>query len=334
MKRRGGRWRLLGICSRAVLGAALVLASSACQPRHEQLSAVVHDLVAELPGAELHREVGTIDFGTAAARPFLAQGWYQNEGGGRQGPTIVWSKGERSALDFWLAATRALRAEIRCAPFEPPDGLPQVVTLELNGRRIGELTLRPKLNDYAIDLPRDAQIAGPNRLEFRYRIATRAQHRLLAVSWDLLRLLPGPAVPAELPRAEARPGASALVLPFGTEAGYHFALEEGGTLFLQGLRGQESGTLQVIAQEEGGPEKLLGTLKPGTGPRTLELPGDGERLVRLVLRAVPDNPGSDGGLLLLGPAVRVLAAARHDQTAASIPPERPNVIIYLVDTLR
>jgi len=334
MKRRGGRWRLLDICSRAILGAALVLASSACQPRHEQLSPVVHDLVAELPAAELHREVGTIDFGTAAARPFLAAGWYPNEGGGRQGPTIVWSKGERSALDFWLAAPRALRAEIRCAPFEPPDGLPQVVTLELNGRRIGELTLRPKLNDYAIDLPRDAQIAGPNRLEFRYRSATRAQHRLLAVAWDLLRLVPSPAAPAELPRAETRPGSPALLLPFGTEAGYHFALEEGGTLSLQGLRGQKSGTLQVIAQEEGGREKLLDTLKPGTGPRTLELPGDGERLVRLVLRAVPDDPGSTGGLLLLGPAVRALVAAHENRTAASTPPARPNVIIYLVDTLR
>src|SRR5215210_4610789 len=188
---------------RALCAAALALALTACSPTNPNIP-VVHDLVAELPAAELHREVGTIDFGTAAARPFLAKGWYQNEGGGRHGPTVVWSQGEKSALDFWLAAPRALRAEIRCAPFEPPDGLPQVVTLELNGRRIGEISLRPKLNGYAIDLPRDAQTAGPNRLEFRYRRVTRAQHRQLAVSWDLLRLVPSPAVPAELPRAEAR----------------------------------------------------------------------------------------------------------------------------------
>ncbi|HKH48359.1 MAG TPA: sulfatase [Thermoanaerobaculia bacterium] len=318
---------------RALCAAALALALTACSPTNPNIP-VVHDLVAELPAAELHREVGTIDFGTAAARPFLAKGWYQNEGGGRHGPTVVWSQGEKSALDFWLAAPRALRAEIRCAPFEPPDGLPQVVTLELNGRRIGEISLRPKLNGYAIDLPRDAQTAGPNRLEFRYRRVTRAQHRQLAVSWDLLRLVPSPAVPAELPRAEARPGSPALLLPFGTEAGYHFALKDGGKLSLQGLRGQKSGTLQVIAQEEGGREKLLETLQPGTGPRTLELPGRGERLVRLVLRAVPDDAGSTGGLVLLGPAVRSLRGTRNDRTADRGGPERPNVIIYLVDTLR
>lgn len=326
----------------ALCAAALALTLAACSPEQPapKRIAVVHNLVAELPAAELHRETGAIDFGTAEARAVLREGWYQNEGGGQGGPTVVWSKGRRSTLEFWLAAPRALRAEMRCAPYEPPDGLPQRVTILLNGRQIGELSLRPKLNGYALELPAAAQVAGRNRLEFRYRRTTRFQHRHLAVSWDLLRFTPGPAVAAELPRAEPRPGSQtpALFLPLGTEAGYYLALEHGGTLSLQGVRGQgqERGTVQVIVQEEGSEEKVLETLRAGTGPRSLELPGRGARLVRLVLRAVPDGSAATGGFVLLGPAVRATGTAREDGSAAGSGggEARPNVIIYLVDTLR
>lgn len=318
---------------------ALTLAACSPQPSARQVP-VTHDLVAELPAAELHREVGTIDFGTPGARPFLVAGWYQNERGRKHGPTMVWSQGKRSTLEFWLAAPRALRAEVRCAPVDLPAGRPQVVIVELNGRRIGELTLRPKLNDYAITLPAGAQKAGPNRLDFQYRHVRRFSRRHLAVSWDLLRLTPGPAAPAELPRAAPRPGSQtpALFLPSSTEAGFYLVLEGGGTLSLQGVRGQgpQSGTLQVLARNERGEEKLLESLPAGTGPRSLELPGHGERLVRLALRAVPGAAGgAGGGLVLLGPAVRALAAAGHDETASSAGfPERPSLIVYLIDTLR
>ena len=316
---------------------ALALTLTACRPRPPQVP-VVHDLVAELPAAEIRREVEVIDFGGPTSRIHLREGWYQNEGGGRRDRTVVWSRGPGSAVEFWLAAPRPLRATLRCAPFPPPDGQPQGVTVLLNGRRIGELSLRPKLNDYALALPTGAQAAGPNRLEFSYRRVTRFQHRQLAVSWDLLRLTPGPAAPAELPQAAVRPGSSTptLVLPPGTEAGYYLALQGGGTFSLQGVRSQKSGggALQVLSQEEGGQEKLLETLPAGTGPRSLPLSGRGERLVRLALRAVP-SAGSRGGLVLLGPAVRGLSSVPRRETASGAPgPDRPNVIVYLVDTLR
>jgi choline-sulfatase len=324
--------------------AALALTFAACSQQSPPLKrvAVVRDLVAELPSAELHREIGAIDFGTPAARPSLGEGWYGNEGGGRQGPTVVWSRGRRSEVNLWLATPRDLRAEVRCAPYDPLDGKPQVVTVELNGQRIGELTLRPKLGDYSIELPKSAQLPGRNQLTFRYRKVTRTDRRHLAVSWDTLRLSPGsPAgsMDGGLPRAAERAAsqAPALLLPFGTEAGYYFDLEEGGTLSLQGIRGQGDGAgeLQVIAQEDGGRERVLETLAAGSGPRTIEIPGRGERLVRLALRAVPASIGTAGGFVVLGPAVRAIGHARDEATARAKPPaERPNVIIYLVDTLR
>ena len=327
-----------GWCGALLLALSFALLLTACSPGPDQIP-IVHDLVAELPAAEIHREVGLIDFGAPSSRLHLREGWYQNEGG-RRGRTVVWSQGPRSAVEVWLAAPRPLQATVRCAPFPPPDGRPQEVTVHLNGRRIGALSLRPKLNDYAFELPIEAQTAGPNRLEFHYRHVTRFQHRDLAVSWDLLRLTPGPATPAELPRAAPRPGGHtlALVLPSGTEAGYYLALEGGGTLELQGVRGQGNGggTLQVLVQEEGGEEKLLETLPAGTGPRSLSLPGRGERLVRLALRAVPGTAAAPGGgLVLLGPTVRGLSNARQSETVAGAGgPERPHLILYLIDTLR
>lgn len=328
--------------------AALALTLAACSqqsPPHKRV-AVVRDLVTELPSAELHREIDAIDFGTAAARPFLGEGWYGNEGGGRHGPTVVWSRGRRSDVEIWLAAPRDLRLEMRCMPYDPPDGKPQVVTVELNGQQIGELALHPRLGDYGLLVPKAAQLSGRNQLTFRYRKVTRSGRRHLAVSWDTLRLSPGsPAGSAGgLPRAAERAAsqAPALLVPFGTEAGYYFDLEEGGTLSLQGVRGQGDGIgqLQVIAQEDGGRERVLETLQAGSGPRTIELPGSGERLVRLVLRAVPqtiESPWTAGGFVVLGPAVRAIGHAREEGGAAAQAKkaeDRPNVIVYLVDTLR
>lgn len=322
------------------LGLTLAACSQQSPPRKRV--AVVHDLVAELPAAEVHREIGQIDFGTAEARPALGEGWYGNEGGGKHDPTVVWSRGRSSEVEIWLAAPRDLRADVRCMPYDPPDGQPQVVTVELNGRKVDELKLAPKLNNYVLQLPKTAQHAGRNKLTFRYRKVTRSGRRHLAVSWDILRFTPGSPTEGWRPQAAERAPsqAPALLLPFNTEAGYYFNLEEGGTLSLQGVRGQGNGAgqLQVIAQEDGGRERVLETLKAGSGPRTIELPGSGERLVRLALRAVPDSPPDSpddaGGFLVLGPAVRAIGHASEGRGAQKKPEEPPNVIVYLVDTLR
>ncbi len=320
----------------AVCAAALAAALAACSPEPPPAAppvAVVHDLVAELPVAELEREVGTIDAGTAEARPFLVEGWYPDEGGDGS-PTIAWSKGRSSALDFWLAAPRPLRVEMRGAAAAPPDGLPQGVSLELNGHPLRELSLAPGAFDRTVELPPTALLAGRNRLVFRYRKPVRRDNRHLAVAWDVLRLRPGRPSSIGLPHT-APPVAGeppALVLPLGTQATFYLPLEEAGTLSLGGLVNEGGGTLQVIARLEGAAEQVLEELAGARGPRSLELPGRGARLVALSLRAVPAAVSSTGSFRVLAPAVRTRGPAPQ------LPPRptagRPNVLVYLVDTLR
>jgi len=132
---------------------------------------------------------------------------------------------------------------------------------------------------------------------------------------------------ALLPVAEAgkgiRAGRGSLFLPAGTEAVFYLDLPGKSGLSLAGV----SGRLAVEVQEEGEAEKVLGPIAAGT----VELPGKGRHLLRLALRA-------DGGAVRLA-RPRVISETRQpepdpvrEEKKQGKP--RPNVIVYLVDTLR
>jgi arylsulfatase A-like enzyme len=326
-------------------GLALPLCLLACSPE-PQTRVTVHDLAALLPVAEVRREVGAIDFGSAAGREHLASGWHRNEHG-RDGRSFVWSRGAASVVELFLAAPRNLRAELRCAPIPTGDGRPQSMRVELNGRPLGTVALAPGMRDYVIALPRAAQVAGVNRLTFRYR-AVSAPHpdngrRQLALQVDLLRLRPARQPGAAPPRSAQ----GALVLPFGTEVVYDLDLPGAADLALPRIEGERSagGRLMVEVREEGGSPEIR-ELAPRAATQSVELPGSGPRLVRVTLRAVaPSSPGDgggagsdggEGGLTLKSPVVRAVRPPGERRAEPGPRPwsGRPNVILYLVDTLR
>lgn len=159
-------------------------------------------------------------------------------------------------------------------------------------------------------------------------------------------------LPALLPIAEVRQapsperprtGRGSIYLPLGAQIDYYLDLSAESELSLAAVavRGAAAGRLEVFAQEEGGPERLLERVEAGARAVTIELPGKDRRLLRLSLRAEP-APGvvpvvsGVGGLLLARPVVVAAAGGGEPlPRAASRPsPTRPNVIVYLVDTLR
>ncbi len=149
---------------------------------------------------------------------------------------------------------------------------------------------------------------------------------------DLAALLPAAEVRASSAAADKPRGdRDAIFLPFGTEAVFHLDLPEASELVIAGLssRGASSGSLSVSYQEDGG-EPRRKTLSAGTGSQTVELPGP--RVVRLTLRAEPQP--ARGGLLVSRPRVTAPAGREAATRPAGKPARRPNVIVYLVDTLR
>lgn len=137
---------------------------------------------------------------------------------------------------------------------------------------------------------------------------------------------------ALLPIAEAgqgvRAGRGSLFLPAGTAADFYLDLPGESELSLTGVsaRGAAAAALTVAVQEEGKTE-FLETIPAGARAVRLDLPGGGRHLLRLALRA------GKGDLLLGRP--RVVSEARASPPASPNKARaRPNVVVYLVDTLR
>jgi arylsulfatase A-like enzyme len=298
----------------------------------------VYDLAADLPLAEVRKELGGIDFGTAAARRHLAGGWYGNERAEWEGTTFVWSRGPVSVLEFDVLAPRDLRTEIRCLPLQLPSMPQQSITVELNGRRLTDLALAPGFREYTFTLPGDGLVTGRNRLAFRYRWTASGgpKGRRLAVAWDSLRFRPAPQASAEEPRVEGKGEDRALFVPFGVEVEYFLDLAEKGSFRHRGLaaRGRSGGRLVLGVQQEGEEERAL-ELGEEDGAVEVPLPGDGRRLLRLALRAVPVDPGAGGGgLLLEAPAVHGRPSSLPEPAAPAAAAGRPPVVLVVLDGLR
>lgn len=93
--------------------------------------------------------------------------------------------------------------------------------------------------------------------------------------------------------------------------------------------------VEILAQVEGGPEKVLARLAPGAKAGTWEIPGTGARLVRWTFRATGD---AAAWAIVRRPVIRspdpLPSAPSKAATAAPPSSKRPNVLLYLIDTLR
>lgn len=325
---------------RALLAAGLAWAV-ACSPGDpaRRFPEVAHDLAALFPAAEAHREVAAVDFGTPSARPHLARGWYRHSRPGPGGETWARNDAPESTLHFWLAAPRPLRAELRGGALGPA---PVAVQVAVNGRELPPLKLAPGLHDHAVEIPAEALAAGRNELTLRVAEPATAL-------WD--RLAFRPALAAEAPRAraggEGRP--ATLEIPAGSEVVFHLDLAGPSALTWDGLAIEGAGELLVLARPEGGPEAMLARRDDNDrdgGPGAVEIPGAGPRLVRLTLRAAPADPERPrpATVTLEAPLVRSAPSPREGAPTPPAPktPEAPapgsdlppNVVVYLVDTLR
>jgi arylsulfatase A-like enzyme len=315
-----------------LLAGTVVAGCAAPAPR------VTLDLGGLLAEAELRRETSLIDLGTVEARGQLGDGWSVDETR-RDGTTMVWAVGRRAELSFFLAQPGAFTLELRCSPFQPPGAAGQRVELWLNDRRVGAAEMTPGLRGYSIPIVATDTVAGHNRLDMRFDVARRpsafgegGDERELAARFDLIRLVGvgDPGAPS------VRAGSGDLVVPAGIELAFFLTPTGEAMVELDGLDGSGDARLELRWLVDGGPERLLASLEPGAGRRSIAMPEGKGQPVRLGVRAV----GDVGGVVLTHPRVSwVLASPEGPRPSLAArgegPSDRPpNLLVYLVDTLR
>jgi arylsulfatase A-like enzyme len=305
-----------------------------------------YDLVAEFPVAEIARERSTIDIGTAEARPLLVDGWSWDETRS-DGTTFAWGTGEASELEMFLAQPRELHATLRCVPFRYPGAPPQRVAVSINGTSIGGLSLKPGVHDYPLGVPREVVVAGRNRITLGYGFHSRPSEvresedeRDLAVGWELIRFdeMAEPGAPW------VDSGSAELFVPFGTEVVFYLDLEDGSRLRIDSLASSSGtdGRLEVWWTVDAQLARRVDVLEAADRPVDVELPIGFAGPTRVAFRAVGEGRGADAGVrvgmpTVYGPAAAEPVSEHREPATKTEAPTRvspPNVLIYLVDTLR
>ena len=98
----------------------------------------IHPLAAELSTAELASETAEIDLGTHEGAAHLVSGWSWNERS-RDGTTFVWSTGEESVVELFVARVRPLALRLRCRAHRFGRSAPQGLEVAVGERVVAEL---------------------------------------------------------------------------------------------------------------------------------------------------------------------------------------------------
>lgn len=292
---------------------------------------VIVDLVETFSAAEIHREVPVLDLGIVEARPHLGVGWSVDETR-KDGLTMVWAVGEVSTVDFFLTEARDLDLELSCSPIRHPDGVPQQVGVAVNGRKIADLELGPGLIARQIRVPADAASAGANALSLTWghtvipsTVGPSNDHRRLAARCDQIGF-------AGLNKAEM-PEVSGgdLVIPAGVQVSYYLPIPRSAALEVDGVTGSSGSRIEVGWQVDEMDVQALAQWNPGPDSRILPLLNPSGGPLRVVFRVV-----GDGNVVLHNPRIRWTGPTpAPDPPLESVDlPIRPNVLVYLVDTLR
>ena len=295
---------------------------------------VVEDLIGAFEDASTLEEPARLDLGTHTARPHLVDGWGHNERGG--GRDWVWSLGERATLRFDLVEPRAVDLELAGWPISLP-GLPvQRVRLEVNGAPAGDLEMRPGPAVYSVRLPRSALRAGRNELAFQYAWSAAPaeqgggeDRRRLAAAWDWIRFDGRDAGTAPTVSEDGL-----LTVPPGCRVDFFVELPRGSALLADDVAAGAAAHLKLLRDD--GVEESLELPEAGPGRWLL---GPDAGLVRVRLAVPPTAPATGApaaGLRLAAPRIVAPAPVGKTSPPPSIVPRRgrPNIVIYMVDTLR
>jgi arylsulfatase A-like enzyme len=320
-------------------------------------SLVAIDLVELFPLAKTRTETRSIAFGSPESRAHLIEGWGSPWRVGNL--TFVWSEGDHSTLRLTIGQPRPLTLRFRCRPLRFPGAPVQTITMKVNGHAVGERELAPEVQTYEAWVPARVLVPGENRVEFRYAYHRRPSDVLTgstdtgsrAVAWVSLGV-PNSSFHGD-PRATSTALPPTLILPFHSFVDYYVRVPKGSVLGFEAVAPWGDGPeddvgarLEVSVQSarpdgRGATERSTSSVGARAGPVRLALAAEGA--TRISLRSVPRGavPDGEAGLELVRPILHVPASTPNVPANRPVRGagaagrwKRPNIVIYLVDTLR
>jgi arylsulfatase A-like enzyme len=327
VRRRSWR-RLIG-------AAALAVAGFGCGRPSGPVETV--DLLAPPMGGELLRSNATVDLGaddpdTQAA---LLGGWSWREQG--WGTSFAWVDSQRAELRFFSVSGDDTAVRFRARPV-PAGGAPQRVRVSVNGHLIGALQMQSDWVDYELTAPAAVVQRGLNTLEFAFDALEVPPHdsRHLAAAFDTVHLAPSsPVAPAAAASGALSPSGRLQLSP-GNGVRFMVGIEPSASLALTAACGGASdraARLHVwLGDDSNGDEPATVFDRPicsaagANDTAEVNVPLPTERAGTRELYVVYD---ADAG----APPLQLdrLALTRPVPHAT---PERPNVLLVVLDALR
>ena len=321
---------------------------------------VIYDLVEQFDVAEKIVERQPIDFGRPAARAVMREGWFPDDERWNGETPFVWGLGRFSSFDLSLVNARPLTLRLEGRPFpsnvhQPGTTPPSAVRVVVNGSTVDTLELRVGTQTYEVEVQAEEVFVGSNRIELRYlhgAVEVQGGNRhTKRVAWFSAEM--DQALSVDVPRVSET--ADGLVLPFHTGLDFFAKVPSGTSLAIDSLDtwgdAPSDAFLEInVAVDDSDDHKTIELVPSWRTPSAVPVATGGESaIVRVSLRARPGTKAPTvGGLTIVRPILTVggdEAHARRDSTRSGTtvlaiqqpdPPldRPPNVLVYLIDTLR
>jgi hypothetical protein len=110
-----------------------------------------------------------IEFGTPQAKPFLKSGWSGNESDAKDGSKFNWAVGKSATLALSVPKNQVkLTANVKIPTFANKG--PQLVTVKVNGKEAGKLTMPDKWvwTKYSVTIDADNNRPDVSTVEFDF----------------------------------------------------------------------------------------------------------------------------------------------------------------------
>jgi len=308
---------------------AIALLCTACS-RETRDGGTRLDLIALFPFTEAAEQGDLVDLGSPASKAQLASGWSRPETL-PTGEAVAWAEGQRASVEFAVREPAERRVVLRCAVpsggglfrgFSP-------VSVRLNGRPVRSVRFGPSFEDVSIVLPIAFQRPGRNTLELTNPFLHARQHPdglSHSIACNTIRLV-GPEVGGGTRPGVARnPDPGALVIPASAHVDFFVRLPPGATLLFD-QRAPDNAHVTVSIATDRVPERTLFD-GPAVGPTRLDLTTYATDIAKLSFAAV-----GEGEVRLLEPRILGREGASRRTPIARVR-TRPNVLLYVIDTLR